>query len=716
MAEPYFSDSDKDSFLEAVESLKKYRRADLIDEKGSSILDTLYTDLLPHDHILKKCMRENTTFLIGRKGTGKSTIFLKLERELKKKKGYLSCYIDVNTVYESSQTQSFNLNYLSDHLSSEALERYLIERTFVQNVLKEIIEEIRNTSSSFFGKLARKLRVNRLDEVNKKLEQLKNQIENNQSLKKIELPIFQSMKIKKKDTNENNKERTIKIGKMEAHSKDTPTSHEKGIKTDSGFELAKKNKVVSENENEFSEVLLKVFQIKDIISKIQDILKIINIKHLYILLDDLSEIGDEPIKTFVDTIIAPLNNWSEEFIKFKIAVYPNRIHYGKIDPGKVDTINLDFYDLYSEFDRNKMEENAINFTNRLIEKRIDYYTKKTPEHFFDISKNEINEYYELLFQSSMNVPRIMGYILSYCHQNKIIYDKPITKLDIEAAAQKYYLDKIKPFFFTTTYSLLALDEKITNLQLEELLKLFVDRLNEIKKRITTKVLKGSTYLHNQPFSTHFHFDSRLEKFIRTLELNYFISKYAEQSDKDGNQSSIYCINYGLAGDNNLLWGKPKGTAFRKYFIERPFNFTKNIEVFLTNSKKIYCTNSACNKLFNFSELPHIEYNHYKCNDCGHEIKVEAISESLIKEINEIDKDKLLPREDMKILVELSKSNQFKLARDIAEELDFHAKYVASRGKILDERYRLIEREMDSKPYGYRLTDKARKMYFDKIKL
>ena len=80
-----FTDEQKDGFFEAVESMKKYRRADLIDEKGRSLLEKLYTDLLPNELVLKKALLNNTTFFIGRKGTGKSTIFLRLEQELRKK-------------------------------------------------------------------------------------------------------------------------------------------------------------------------------------------------------------------------------------------------------------------------------------------------------------------------------------------------------------------------------------------------------------------------------------------------------------------------------------------------------------------------------------------------------------------------------------------------------------------------------------------------------
>ena len=49
-----FRPEDKDRFFNAIESLKKYRRADLLDEKGRNLLEKLYTDLLPNDHILNK--------------------------------------------------------------------------------------------------------------------------------------------------------------------------------------------------------------------------------------------------------------------------------------------------------------------------------------------------------------------------------------------------------------------------------------------------------------------------------------------------------------------------------------------------------------------------------------------------------------------------------------------------------------------------------------
>lgn len=91
------------SFEEAAQSLKRYRRAELINEaSGASLIAELYVDPLPNDHIVQTMLKANTTFLIGRKGTGKSTIFQRVQHELRKRPNYTSAYIDIKTVYESS--------------------------------------------------------------------------------------------------------------------------------------------------------------------------------------------------------------------------------------------------------------------------------------------------------------------------------------------------------------------------------------------------------------------------------------------------------------------------------------------------------------------------------------------------------------------------------------------------------------------------------------
>lgn len=352
------------NFSKAAESLKKYRRAELLDETGKSILDKMYVDLLDGDVVLNKCMLDNTTFLIGRKGTGKSTIFLKLENEYRKKKKYLPCYIDVKTVYEASQSKSSYADYLLEYMDKETLNKYLMSRSFIRSMLSRIYEEVDNQRKGFFQRITQAFIGDPEKEIKQKIDMLKKRVDNNQEFEKIELPVFQQLKTKMGNVNRDSQkgETAAQVGIPMIKGRNGTVN----ISTESVLE----NEQTDKFEVEFAELFLKVFEISNIIEELQGILKKINISHLVIMLDDVSEIDSMALKMFIDTIVAPLNNWSNEFIKFKVAFYPNRVHYGKIDPGKIDIINLDFYNLYSEFDISKMEENAVGFTKRLIDNRF----------------------------------------------------------------------------------------------------------------------------------------------------------------------------------------------------------------------------------------------------------------------------------------------------------------------------------------------------------
>jgi hypothetical protein len=95
----------------------------------------------------------------------------------------------------------------------------------------------------------------------------------------------------------------------------------------------------------YSDAVLRSFPFSDILNEIKSLLQSLSLKRLVVFFDDFSEITWSDQRLFVDVILAPLNNSSDERVKFKVAGYPGRVYYGKIDPGKVDTICRDFSDL-----------------------------------------------------------------------------------------------------------------------------------------------------------------------------------------------------------------------------------------------------------------------------------------------------------------------------------------------------------------------------------
>ena len=85
------------------------------------------------------------------------------------------------------------------------------------------------------------------------------------------------------------------------------------------------SEIEKKRSQNYSEIFIRVFNVRGLISRLREILTALNVKHLYIFIDDFSELPRSEMEQVVDTILAPFNNWSDEFIKLKIAVYPSGI-------------------------------------------------------------------------------------------------------------------------------------------------------------------------------------------------------------------------------------------------------------------------------------------------------------------------------------------------------------------------------------------------------
>ena len=107
-----FLEKDKNNFSKLTESLKLSRRADLDAFCNDDTMESLYVDPFKNNYIINSMLAANSTILIGRKGTGKSTIILKLQHELKKNDSVLSIYLDVKTKTMSKKFKLFRIYLL----------------------------------------------------------------------------------------------------------------------------------------------------------------------------------------------------------------------------------------------------------------------------------------------------------------------------------------------------------------------------------------------------------------------------------------------------------------------------------------------------------------------------------------------------------------------------------------------------------------------------
>ncbi len=685
-------------FYEMVDSLKKSRRANLTDiSSDENIIEKLYIDPLENDLVFETCRKKNTTILIGRKGTGKSTIIARLQHEIRKSKDIISLYIDVKTVYEQSKTFSFDTSEYQGIMDEQDLETYLISKAFLTSVIDEVKKEVRkNTIQYQWDRFTNALRINkksfeeRLNELFKEIEEFKSN----------DITLLKQKKLLQNNEQAKNVT-TTKSAELDGTYNTSPSvSTKMAYKKSSNY--LENNKL----QSEFSEVLLRYFNVKEIMNRLKEVLSKIGIKTVFICLDDFSEIEQRPMEIFVDTIVAPLNNWSEEFFKFKISAYPGRLYLGDIDPTKVDQIKLDYYDLYKSVRVNETELAASNNVERLLERRSQYFCDCSFTDFID-SKLDPKDFYSLLFKITSNVPRNIGWILWYTHKKTIALGKGMNFKDLELAAENYYTDCIETFFTKNSYMRQSFKEKLSKYHLENLLRSFIKEARKNKSEIMASNAKVWGSSKPNPPSSHFFVDkSKFEDLLLTLELNYFISKYNEQKDQESTTiMSFYSLNYGLCVKESINYGRGND---RKYLIQRRFNYNELIGIFLESAKSIECDNPICTASFKIEQLEILKVYDMLCPSCkigtchvrDIEVQIEEAPESILLlpiEYEVVNSLKILP-------------NQY--PAQLALELDCTVQKIRRVVDKLEERD-LVKREKDKNANDrtiYVLTDTA-EIYF-----
>src|SRR5690606_38192531 len=130
---------DLDKFSKISESLRQYRRAELRDfesDLGAKPIEQLYVDALPGNAVLNSVLSSNTTFLLGRKGTGKSTVFAKAQSTLREKGEIISVYVDVKSLIEvldSNSSPTYELESMG--ISLVAYRTHLLRKAMLGRVI-----------------------------------------------------------------------------------------------------------------------------------------------------------------------------------------------------------------------------------------------------------------------------------------------------------------------------------------------------------------------------------------------------------------------------------------------------------------------------------------------------------------------------------------------------------------------------------------------------
>lgn len=131
-----------EEFLNFAASLKLVRKAE-IEAQGKSVIDEVYTDLLPNNGILNFVNLPRTSILKGRKGTGKSTIFQKSQNDMLTRSDVVTIYIDVKTLYDNA-TPTLNVTSDIEQVDLE-IKKYFIYKNFLFEVISKANENFEQT-------------------------------------------------------------------------------------------------------------------------------------------------------------------------------------------------------------------------------------------------------------------------------------------------------------------------------------------------------------------------------------------------------------------------------------------------------------------------------------------------------------------------------------------------------------------------------------------
>lgn len=687
-----------ENFLNAVNSLKLYRRAELLDDDGKKLINELYVDPLPNDHVLKTLLRPTTTFLVGRKGTGKSTIFQRAQESLSLDKSSTWAYIDIKTLYESSVTEIVGdiSPELKNSLSSSSIQKLTVFRNFTVELIKEIKNQIDQRVRSTFWAQVREAFTGSALELFEKLDEFVDDLQNDNYIN------VTGSVIAAKQSEVLQKDKYKESSELSGNLASTPSIQVKII-AELVQELEKKR---SEN---YSEIFIRAFNIRGLILRLREILSILKLKHIYIFIDDFSELPRLQMEELVDTILAPFNNWSEEFIKLKVAVYPGRLYAGNIDLSKIDEVYLDVYRAYGRNDVSGMEEKATDFTQRLVVTRLNHFCQAKPEEYFE---TEATDFWRTLFFSCLGNPRILGYILYYGYETNIIYGKRIGLKTIQDAARRYYEEKIDHYFRLKKFLHETFGERSSIYSLKELLEEIVKRAKELRSYRDSQVMRD---LSGRPPTSHFHIISEYDPILSSLELNFFVTKYYEMKDRDGREVSVYALNYGLCQQQTISFGRPREKReHRLYLVERIFDYSPIISSYLKVNQEIVCDH--CGHRHSHDKLPAIQMFDMLCPECkSGTCRIINLSRKYESLINQVSEENLLPETDLGILKTLHDERRRMFAKEIGAELDCSYQLVGKRGRLLAERNLLSRDENERGRRVFEINSIADGIYFSETK-
>jgi hypothetical protein len=570
--------SEIESFQELTLSLQKWRRAEVLDEDNTNVAPLLYEDPLPDSQLLKRFLRANTTIVVGRKGTGKSTLIQKAEAELRESDRVASIYIDVKTLHTGT-TAATEAPYPTKNERDYA-RKIIWFQAFLSEFAAKLRDAIsgRDAGRTFFGPKSIPPSVTAAIE---HLSDIRNY------LRDVEVSGHSVGSTGQTDERYKQAENRAGLGVGALGPQ---------LEFGAGAQSGQRS---GHQINHYDKKYAKYFDIPAFIRDTRSVLSSVRIKYVYVFLDDFSELPRESMRALMDDVVSPLETASEEIFKFKIAAYPGRFYLGALDRNKIDVIDLDIAKLHFSRTAEEMNAAAVDFVSRMLTKRCRFYAAQKLDFFFE---GNLSAICELLYEVSYSNPRTIGWVLDYASRETIARGEPIDANAIKQASKQYYEEVLLSRLHDSAEVEMAGQQRAAILLAKELLNCIVQRSRDLRNLIDED-LKFS-------HQSHFHVYQDKVDVLLVLEEYQLVNRYRNARNKDGDLVEIFSLDHGGCVANQIRFGRGPD---KNYLVRRAFNYTAPLTEISTRLEYFQCDGCSCQ--LPISEEPMFKRYDFACPEC-----------------------------------------------------------------------------------------------------
>ena len=631
-------------------------RTDYIALRDTAKLGQLAEYYVDYYGFLRQILSESDQLIIGRRGTGKTTLLYRAlvesmrswdpEQDTAAKPRTLAIYIDLN-----------KCQALGDAESDRFAE---FEHIFVSEFCDAIAEEITRSwpavmaQANIFTNLFRSAEQKKAKETSRLLERLAEVLRS--GLPRV---IDRSGKVETKETVKNKSE-------YEASS-DIKVSENPSISL--GGKI--KGEAANEDEEKSSYSVAYRLTISDILQIIGDLRSAANIPAVFLLVDEFSALSDDLQRRFTTLVKKLIGNHSGLFVKLCAIT-------DKFTLGSSLILQRDLFEISLDLDAFVERSDSLNaamtelecLTEKIITERMRVYTGLTPKHIFE----DPMEAWRELTRSAMGVPRTLGIVIKQAWSRACQSDRKIKKSDIDYGiryASRAYLDQLEG----ASKGGVALPEYVSDIWDAVLTKAVAERA------------KGSE-------ASHFMVLPKNEVKLKYLSMCFVVHLLTKgrTTKKDKSARSLYCIDYGICLESNLGFATDKNVLR-----QHRFAYDNDLEQF--------------DQFFEKASEPR-----YSCPSCGDVYKESEliirgkVMAICVKDMTPLIKYDLVgwesryTEEEIKIIgsIRSSSPKDQLIARQIADDVGCNVQKVSKFGEKLD-RKGIIARE--------RIEELRRNIYF-----